>query len=329
VSPQDDSLLSYVLSVLLPNGGYVVALYAAYIDESYDDDFPVFAVGGYLFTVEAAKQMEGEWKAVLKKFDNIPYFHMADVNACEDIFKPLGEKRCDELARKMIALVKKYATFGYVLIANRDTFGGIDLINNDPYTFCLTELLKRLVWWLKENDPGSEMAYFFEAGHPTAEAAWSILNDKFRAAQTPEILKILGPIVAEDRKKVCLLQAADLLVWQATKFVKRRIVSKIRRPRGDFIELMSKWKQHIFVYVDSTSSLYSTFRDAAPHQVNAHLDGWLKLMFRLPPEWEPELGVPAYMGMGKYKVDFGPDLSATPPKRVPPSLDPFWPGRSS
>jgi hypothetical protein len=128
-------------------------------------------------------------------------------------------------------------------------------------------------------------------------------------AQTAEHRKLLGPVTPGDRRKICLLQAADLLVWQATKFVKRR-ANGFRKPRGDFIELVKD--RHTFVYVDATAKYYSTYRDDWPHIVNDHLDGWIKAMFHLPDSWEPHLHTASIHI--RYSVDFGPDLSPTPPK---------------
>ena len=299
-----------------------MALYAAYIDESYADDFPVFAVGGYLFSLETAVQMEAEWKDVLGRY-NVPFFHMADVNACKGLYEPLGQRGCDDMAREMIALIKRHAILGYAVIANPAKFGGVPLVNNDVYALCLAELLKRLLAWMKKNDADSELAYFFESGHPTSGMASAILNGPFKKALSPEYSKLLGPMTSAEREKVCLLQAADILVWQATKFVKRR-ANGHRKPRGDFIELVKE--RHTFAYVDFTAEYHSMYRDDRPDIVNRDLDGWLKGMFRLPPSWEPHI---TNFFIHYHTPNFGPDLSPGCPKLLPPALNPFWPGRFS
>lgn len=136
-----------------------MALYYAYLDESYGDSFPVFAVGGYLFRAEQARLIEADWKVTLSRY-GVPYFHMTDVNACRDVFEPLGKKGCDDLAREVIALTKKYMSVGVVTLCNAEVFAGLPEDRTDAYTFCLTESLDNLIGWLQWFDPDSNFGSF-------------------------------------------------------------------------------------------------------------------------------------------------------------------------
>ena len=56
-----------LIDVLLPKGGYVVAMIEAYFDESYGQfgGGPVLCLAGYLMESEQAKRLCEEWQAVL------------------------------------------------------------------------------------------------------------------------------------------------------------------------------------------------------------------------------------------------------------------------
>jgi len=275
--------LGYLLDALLPGSGWLM-LYAAYIDESYTDEFPVFAVGGYLVREDKARDMDAEWRATLAKY-RVPYFHMADVNACKGIFEQLGDEGCDQLAREMIGLIKKYISVGWVTVGNVQLFGsGMPDLNDDAYTYCLLQTCVGFLIWLNKNDPDSQVMYFFESGHPTCGSAWEILNTKFREAQPKGRI---GPIASDAKINQPLLQAADLVTWQVAKFVKGRIRGN-PRPRRDYLALVGD--RHVVQYanVKKGTNLAASIGDLSPWGPNIERDIFLRSMFGLPDSWGPQ-----------------------------------------
>ena len=110
----EDSQFSRLLEVVLPRGGYVMALWEAYFDESGNDDMStVFCLGGYVMRSEAARGLQVEWRKALKKA-GVSYFHMVDVASGNEEFRWVPISARIGLQTKCIELIKKYAMLASV-----------------------------------------------------------------------------------------------------------------------------------------------------------------------------------------------------------------------
>jgi hypothetical protein len=290
--------------------------YVTYLDESYADDSPVFAVAGYIFTVENARLIEDEWKGVLERY-GVPYFHMADVNACKGVFEPLGESGCDQMARETIALLQKYVSIGVVAIGTKK-LANAPIIKDDVYTLCLIEVMRCCITWVQHFDPYAEIEFIFESGHPTCGMAWDILNKRPYIYQNNTPDPRIGPIISDSKEKRSLLQAADVLAWQATKYVKGMVKGN-KRPRGDFRALTEL--KHLFLYHHFKTDSYEQFKDPAPNQPQVRRDDFLRMMFQLPKDWRPRRpGISL-----RHTIDFGEDLKPKHPSDDVPYSRPSTP----
>lgn len=237
-----------ILEVVLPNGGLVVALYEAYFDESYTDTgVPVMAVGGYCLASEQAKKMDAEWLEILKRY-GVPYFHMVEVAPCQGIFKAIGEEKCDALARDMIALIKRYPVMGLVALTNPNKTPPPDkshLYAREPYSLCLQQSVIGACVQAHQADSEAKVAFFFESGHGTRKEANRLLNWLLNSFDSPTA-RIHQTHTFGERTEIRLLQAADILVWQAAKYVKDKI-NRSRPPRKDFVSLMEA--RHTFMFL--------------------------------------------------------------------------------
>jgi hypothetical protein len=237
-------LLNRLIDISLPHGGYLVALYEVYLDESYtgdDEHPPLFVVGGYVMHSDNARLMEKEWREVLESF-GIDHFHMVDVAPCQNDFKHLGMDRCDQLNRQMIALIKKYVIEGFATIINPKKLW---LNATDPgsvYAAAVEDCITMLCGVAKQHDPEAKILFFLEAGHIHQTIANQVINSRI-ASMPVYSMHSFGK-----KKEVCLLQAADLFVWQLAKFVKDK-VNRRRKPRLDFRSLVQTSHIWTCIYV--------------------------------------------------------------------------------
>jgi hypothetical protein len=91
--------------------------------------------------------------------------------------------------------------------------------------------------FLKVNRIEGKIAYFFEAGHKNHHQAYNHVADK--------LAELGAPLTFHHKEEMTLLQAADLLAWQATKYAKDQF-HKRRPPRKDFLSLMEH--SHMLCY---------------------------------------------------------------------------------
>jgi len=201
-----------------------MVVFQGYFDESgsfEESDRKVFCIAGYYLTPENAIEMEREWMAALSKY-GVTYFHMVEcVNRKErgDFFnKPA--KECDDLARELFALIKRYTNEGLAVIAHGDYFDK----EVNPYVRC-AELAVVLIQSLMESHQIDGVAsVYFEKGHDSQRSAMSKI-----AAALPENVSV----TFAGKKAVPLLQAADMLAWLVAKKTKDP-----GRDRGDMRALL-------------------------------------------------------------------------------------------
>jgi len=199
---------------------------------------------------EDAKALDEAWGKVLEEY-SLPYFHMVDCAHGNPPFDKLGND-CVEVEKKLIALIKAYTLEGFSVVAHGDYF---DPTPEEPdvYSSCVSASLSALEMFLKGQRLEGGLAYFFETGHKNKGRAYNHVAAK--------IQRTGASLTFADKRQVRLLQAADLLAWQTTKYVKDKLFNK-RAPRKDFTSLMEH--PHMFMHVQHTNGLKSMGVEAWP-----------------------------------------------------------------
>ena len=212
--------------------------FEGYFDESGDlESQPrIFCISGYYFTKPNAAEMKLRWEKALSDY-KLPYFHMVDCAHGKGVFKPLSKDDRDRLQRQLIRLIKHYAGpgFSYVFYANRFT---PSVQSPDPYTLGVSSAVTEFESFIERNNIDSNsIAYFFESGHKNKGNAYNRVAARIKDAGSS--------LTFANKEDKPLLQAADLLAWHTTKYVKDRLGEK-RKPRKDFLSLMEH--RHLFAH---------------------------------------------------------------------------------
>lgn len=228
-----------LLDLVHPNGGTVALMYVGYFDESGDltTEPGVFCISGYFLSADNAKLMNEKWSRVLQRY-NIRYFHMVECAHGNGIFKDVPEPDRIEVVRQLIAIIKEHTYSGFSVIVEADHFEKSDKYP-DAYSACASVCVTGLKSFLSTRRLTGDIAYFFESGHPSKGTAYNLIANKL--AEDGNSLTFAG------KEQAILLQAADLLAWQCTKYVKDRR-SNARPPRKDFLSLVEH--VHTLIYVD-------------------------------------------------------------------------------
>ena len=245
--PTQEAIL---LHETLPEGGCVIVFWNIYIDESGDDGADMFAVGGYLIESRRAMLMRSHWRKLLAEHD-LPYFHMVEAAHHSDehpseLFEGMTAKEVDALARNLMDLIKKYARCGVVGLVNPRRAPGV----KDYYTFLLHYLLSRFRGMAHQLDTTPDrfdppLSIFVESGHNSETIAQDELSRGVREHAGPNP----PAVIFANKRQITLLQAADIISWQATKRHKD-IISGRRGPRKDYLELMKVHQEYIYYSVD-------------------------------------------------------------------------------
>jgi len=237
-----------LLEVLRPGGG-TMFIVEGYFDESGDlDEAPnIFCVSGYFVAPAIAQIMDEKWRAVLVDH-GIPYFHMVDCahEPPSGVFVGKSKDERSLIVRKLIALIKDHTVEGISILARATTYQGPRRDEPNLYSQCAATCAQAMQQFIYTHRIKGNIAYFFEAGHKNKGSAYNYLAEKVKR---PE-----DSLTFACKTQVPLLQSADLLAWQSTKYAKDYFyqrqdgVSPTRAPRKDFQSLMEH--PHTFLHLD-------------------------------------------------------------------------------
>jgi len=241
-------MLKRLLDILLPQGGHVVQLVEAYFDESgTHDDSPVLCVAGYIFEKGSCVMFDKEWSNVLNKF-NLPYFRMSACAHHSEPFNKLTNDQCDQVARNMISIIKKWASKGIAITVEQKIYDKI--VPTSPnlgsaYSCCMHQCLIAVRSWADENRYTGKIAYFFETGHKSHSETDQIITKLFNESALNYSLRYAGHSFIP-KKDANGIQAADLVAWQW--FTDRKRIREGLPHRKDCIALMFDGKPPHNVY---------------------------------------------------------------------------------
>lgn len=222
-----------------------MAFLEAYFDESYSDKRPrILAVAGYVFEKTACLEFDVELKEILE-FYRLPYFHMVDCGPGNPPFHNLDKSARDQIARKMIALIKRYTAFGVAFAVNHDDYEEVfrdgffpkDLAHyGDPYSYCCYSCLTAIQGWISKTRVDGQIGYFFESGHASAPKATALMDQVFNVPNLRQDFRYgAHGFVPKTHRPV---QAADMLAYLHYKDLKEAFSSTPRPRRKDFEALI-------------------------------------------------------------------------------------------
>jgi hypothetical protein len=229
------------LDLLLPGGGYVVALAEVYMDESYDgtDEPPYIHVAGYLFRKQKAKEFARAWSNHLT-FKKLDYFHMAECAPGNGIFKKLGKQGRIDLGRKLIELTHAYTTFGFAVTVHRADYeqivGAREGMPDSAYAFALFVAMMRVRDWTEKMNFSGKISYVFEAGHDDKGKADAFMKWMFASERIALNHSYGGHAFLP--KETPGLHPADMLAGHGNAEVTRRHDPNRRPVRKDFEALV-------------------------------------------------------------------------------------------
>lgn len=225
-----------------------------YMDESGTHaGSPAASMAAYVFDKEQASRFSRDWEKVLQRF-KIPFAHMTDCATGNATYANLSmEERIDSV-KALIGLTRLRSRFGIAVSIDQVRYNqlfGKGRYDHDIYSVCLSFCVKAVHEWARETGCRGRFVYVFEAGHNYQEEASRIMN----AIGEGSIGNSYASHTFARKQDALPLQAADMLAWQYSHFLKRRSegfpnrrkdFEALLRPRDRLIELdrsaVNKWR---------------------------------------------------------------------------------------
>jgi uncharacterized protein DUF3800 len=185
----------------------------AYIDDSRQDQPPIFVLAGYLASVEYWAKFAERWQEILDMPPRLEYFKMKEVWGWSKDQKerlPLFYKAVEDTV---------FAEFSIMFPADapRTVYGADNKMGSHPFYFAEIELTATLARNLKQLGLKEQRINFIfdEQMHEKVIAfdAWEWAKTNAQKPDPPNLLDVIGSLRFDNDKCTLPLQAADMHAW--------------------------------------------------------------------------------------------------------------------
>ncbi len=237
----------------------------AYFDESYSHPPAplVYTVAGYLSTVQEWKKFQKEWRRELNRA-GIDFFHMTTYEArlkdAQGNLHGVGNykdwdnaKRVEVIKRLHRAIHRRVITgvAASVVVGDYNEMITPELRPGfgDPHEFAVIACLKHIRNWCGKNGHVEPISYIFESGSDRQQVVNLSLKHAYLDEEKRREYRI-GSWTFADKKDVNPLQAADIIAYETTKEMCRRLDAGNTRPVRRSMENLAKHAHlnHWFYY---------------------------------------------------------------------------------
>jgi hypothetical protein len=212
----------------------------AYFDESGSHEgSAILCIAGFLIESGAASSMDLAWTKLLADY-SLPFFHMEECAHGIGVFKPLSLDERIAAETRAIGIMREFLTICFVISVDPFVFDQIVPVSpllGSAYSVCANACLHCVQIWADQNSYKGDIAYFFENGHKSQSEANEIMRKIFSVPRLRERFRYASHTFAEKRK-VQLLQAADIVAWLWHTESKRKLLHTRPRRRADLTALM-------------------------------------------------------------------------------------------
>ena len=192
-----------------------------YIDESGTHaGSPIMSMAGYLFDSKQVSRFAREWERELRKF-GLPFAHMTDSVTGNGHYKALSPHERIESEKALIRQIRLRTMVGCAVAVEPGYYNErLDPIpdSKSAYSFCLMGVVVNLLNWLKSTKKAGMVSFVLESGHSDQSEASSLLSELPRT----EWGEMYHSHTFVGKDEAPQLQAADMLAWQFSHYIKRR-----------------------------------------------------------------------------------------------------------
>lgn len=215
-------------------------MYECYFDESgTHDSSPSLCVGGFVIETERAKEMLRLWEDMLDRY-KLKYFHMTDCANHADQYRALSLEECDKVAREAYGIIRAHISHGVmvsIIPKEHQQFAPNHSLFSSSYSLCAYDCLAGVKRWIEKTPTAKDIVYFFEQGHVSEREADGLMKWIFEEPLLRHQYRYVGHGFY-DKRKVKLLQAADVIAWHWNTEMKRQAEKKRPQMRKDTVALM-------------------------------------------------------------------------------------------
>jgi hypothetical protein len=193
-----------------------------WLDESGENNPPVFVLAGYLHHAEKWPLFADEWQKLLAIEPKLNYIKSYEAFGLRDQFKGWTEDDRDKKLMDFVQIIEHYTAGSYAFIIEHENFREILQQKfppfKSPYTFCYAATLYAMVYAMnelrKKEDIDDKIELIFDQNLRRRKSAAGAYKDMLQLVED-EVAQGVGRKEPrfEDDKEFMPLQAADLLAY--------------------------------------------------------------------------------------------------------------------
>jgi hypothetical protein len=242
----------------------MIGEYSLYFDESYTHPPAprVYTIAGYVSADAQWKKFQKEWRRILEA-EGIEYFHMVDFQAVKQPYDAWSKDKRARFLASLHAIIHKRTLMSFSTTADMVEFESLTpeqkkiLIN--PHIFAALNCMKAVGFWAAESILNHPMAYTFELGsHYQGQLKTLLAN----LSDEDRFFFRFGSLTFADKKLTRPLQAADMVAYESTKEIARKLDSFNERPARLSGINLGKTKRDQWFYCEKFAFV-GTIHDAA------------------------------------------------------------------
>ncbi|MGD1103217.1 MAG: DUF3800 domain-containing protein [Terriglobia bacterium] len=199
-------------------------MFKAFYDDSSDGKKErVFSIGGYFGETEQWGRFDSLWNQEAGE----TVFHMTDCLAGKDEFAGQSEAKRHDLIRRLIGVINEVEIFGFHSAIQISDFKEIFPQDKSDalYFLCFQECVNQAATWASELS--EEVACLFDQEKQFGFRARRLFNHlkNLKKHSGWEVMRWLGTLDFESRKKFRPLQAADLVAYTGYRVLNEALLS--------------------------------------------------------------------------------------------------------
>jgi hypothetical protein len=215
-----------------------------YMDESGTHGAPLMILSGLVGRLGQWADFDEKWRKLLMKSD-LTYFHSKTMKSTDGEFRGWTRKRKFEFTQAAATIAEKHALLGFSIMLRDEEYRQFYKSGDWPrrsrpdsqyglcLRFCLSWLPRHLCEQLRRDD--LTINFILEAGHKNAGDAVRVF-DEAKLEGDPALVRVLGAISFDDKRKWPGLQGADAIAYNAFGGEMREDVPIIDRPAGSTLK---------------------------------------------------------------------------------------------
>jgi hypothetical protein len=241
-APRESSLADLALFL----GAEYLAVLAAFLDESLQQDYGVFAVAGYIFKPDGSQRLKKRWNEVLNSYDPpLTRFHMTDFESSLGEFDGWEQPKRHDLLDRLAKIIHASAWIQIGVVVDLQAFAALSasdramlstgLVEPTPYAYAALHFMGSASNVIVEGQAEGESVAFVLDNVPSKQGAPRITSEFEFVRDHPEIAAEFADkwhsVTWARSDKTPEIQAADILVYEYAKEYARRIRRHRRRVR--------------------------------------------------------------------------------------------------